>query len=320
MLTHQEERPEKCPIVTCEYHVKGFARKYDKNRHTLTHYKGTMVCGFCPGSGSAAEKSFNRADVFKRHLTSVHNVEQTAPNSRKKMNSTMPLGKRPSGYAPDATGKCSTCGSMFANAQEFYEHLDDCVLRLVQQGEPSEAINAQRLAEVEKDADVLATLKEHNLPTTTSNTTSFADEDEEDDAADDEFTDRPRPKVRGPKRGLTHSKGGVTLSRSGRKKRKDYPTSWGCPPTQMKMKKRVMCVFDGQHRLWKDDMMLSSEFEVRIPLQTEGAWVSDLDIQTMRRAEALHGATQEERGPYMGEAVKSEELEKLMQTASPATA
>lgn len=39
MLTHQSERPEKCPITTCEYHHKGFARKYDKNRHTLTHYK-----------------------------------------------------------------------------------------------------------------------------------------------------------------------------------------------------------------------------------------------------------------------------------------
>jgi hypothetical protein len=27
MLTHQTERPEKCPIATCEYHTKGFARK-----------------------------------------------------------------------------------------------------------------------------------------------------------------------------------------------------------------------------------------------------------------------------------------------------
>ena len=27
MLTHQTERPEKCPIATCEYHQKGFARK-----------------------------------------------------------------------------------------------------------------------------------------------------------------------------------------------------------------------------------------------------------------------------------------------------
>ncbi|KUI53992.1 Zinc finger protein RME1 [Cytospora mali] len=86
------ERPEKCPIETCEYHAKGFARKYDKNRHALTHYKGTMACPFCPGSGTAYEKSFNRADVFKRHLTAVHN---------------------------------------FATAQEFYEHLDDCVLNVI---------------------------------------------------------------------------------------------------------------------------------------------------------------------------------------------
>jgi hypothetical protein len=42
LLSHQSERPEKCPIVTCEYHLKGFARKYDKSRHTLTHYKGSL--------------------------------------------------------------------------------------------------------------------------------------------------------------------------------------------------------------------------------------------------------------------------------------
>jgi hypothetical protein len=27
MLTHQTERPEKCPIASCDYHIKGFARK-----------------------------------------------------------------------------------------------------------------------------------------------------------------------------------------------------------------------------------------------------------------------------------------------------
>ncbi len=156
MLTHQKERPEKCPIQTCDYHIKGFARKYDKNRHTLTHYKGKMVCGFCPGSGSIAEKSFNRADVFKRHLTSVHGVEQTPPNSRKKTTGYINSGKKLSCHAPDATGKCSTCSGAFSNAQDFYEHLDDCVLRVVQQGEPSEAIDAvqsaenMRLAEIEK--------------------------------------------------------------------------------------------------------------------------------------------------------------------------
>ncbi|KAK1449669.1 hypothetical protein CMEL01_07005 [Colletotrichum melonis] len=124
MLTHQEERPEKCPIETCEYHTKGFARKYDKNRHALTHYKGTMVCPFCPGVGTAYEKAFNRADVFKRHLTSVHNVEQTPPNSRKLIISG-------SGNVRGDGAKCSICQSYFGTAQEFYEHLDDCVLNVI---------------------------------------------------------------------------------------------------------------------------------------------------------------------------------------------
>ncbi|KAF6833810.1 zinc finger protein [Colletotrichum musicola] len=124
MLTHQEERPEKCPIETCEYHVKGFARKYDKNRHALTHYKGTMICPFCPGMGTAYEKAFNRADVFKRHLTSVHNVEQTPPNSRK-------LIVSGSVNAQGDGAKCSICQGYFGTAQEFYEHLDDCVLNVI---------------------------------------------------------------------------------------------------------------------------------------------------------------------------------------------
>ncbi|KAK3337072.1 hypothetical protein B0T19DRAFT_59598 [Cercophora scortea] len=125
MLTHMEERPEKCPIETCEYHIKGFARKYDKNRHALTHYKGTMVCPFCPGAGTPYEKAFNRADVFKRHLTAVHNVEQTPPNSRKLI---LTAG---GGRAGGVGAKCSICQSQFATAQEFYEHLDDCVLNVI---------------------------------------------------------------------------------------------------------------------------------------------------------------------------------------------
>ncbi|KAK4545573.1 hypothetical protein LTR36_002923 [Oleoguttula mirabilis] len=190
MLTHQNERPEKCPIPTCEYHTKGFARKYDKNRHTLTHYKGTMVCGFCPGSGSAAEKSFNRADVFKRHLTSVHGVEQTPPNARRK-SPTTGASKRPFG-AREASGMCSTCGVTFPSAQDFYEHLDDCVLRVVQQADPSEAINEKLLSSVADDKQVQETMERHMLPSTTdlSASTSFDEEEVEEDeeAADEDDT------------------------------------------------------------------------------------------------------------------------------------
>jgi hypothetical protein len=133
MLTHQNERPEKCPIPSCDYHTKGFARTHDNNRHVLTHYKGKLVCGFCPGSGSATEKSFNRADVFKRHLTSVHGVEQAHQIARRRYKHLS------HNVVCDVAGTCSTCSVVFANAQTFYEHLDDCVLRVIQQAHPPEA-------------------------------------------------------------------------------------------------------------------------------------------------------------------------------------
>lgn len=69
------------------------------------------------------------------------------------------------------------------------------------------------------------------------------------------------------------------------------------------MKKRVLCVYDGPRRLWKDDMMLDSEFELRLPLgnqsdPTNRCYVTDLDVQTLKRAEALHETTAEERGDW----------------------
>ncbi|KAH6953214.1 hypothetical protein HG530_000121 [Fusarium avenaceum] len=327
MLTHQNERPEKCPIQTCEYHTKGFARKYDKNRHTLTHYKGTMVCGFCPGSGSAAEKSFNRADVFKRHLTAVHGVEQTPPNSRKKSSAGANANKKLSGYAPDATGKCSTCSQTFSNAQDFYEHLDDCVLRIVQQEDPAEAINAKRLAEVENDKDVHQTLEKNNLPTTTDTTMTNHDDDDAESVDDDDDVSpksnaSPLLKKKGnpangvqKSRGVTHSRGGVTLGTKtrSRKNRRDYPSSWGFDKGQMTMKKRVMAVFDGPRRLAKDDMMLSTDLDVRIPLSDGKSYVTDLDVQTLKRAAGFHGATEEEKGPWISDDPTPEQLKEMQQ-------
>jgi hypothetical protein len=148
-----------------------------------------MICGFCPGSGSSAEKSFNRADVFKRHLTSVHGVEQMPPNARRKS----PAGGKQAPYSNvrDVSGMCSTCGVMFANAQEFYEHLDDCVLRVVQQAEPSEAINERLLMSVIDDPAVHASMKRHNLPTTVEHVApaSYDEEDDEQDAVAEEDDD-----------------------------------------------------------------------------------------------------------------------------------
>ncbi|EFX01414.1 c2h2 finger domain containing protein [Grosmannia clavigera kw1407] len=336
MLTHQNERPEKCPIQTCEYHVKGFARKYDKNRHTLTHYKGTMVCGFCPGSGSPAEKSFNRADVFKRHLTAVHGVEQTPPNSRKKTTPGGNVAQKLTMYAPDATGKCSTCSQTFSNAQEFYEHLDDCVLRIVQQEDPAEAVNASHLAEVENDAELMETLEKNQLPTTPAGVQPVGDGEEDDDMEEedgDEDASRDDGSFNGPlgsprkskgnpvngvqkSRGMTHSRGGVpfTGKTRSRRSRQNYPSSWGFDKGQMTMRKRVMTVFAGPRRLAKDDMMLSTEHEIRLKLSDGKAYVTDLDVQTMKRAEGFLQSTEEEKGLWVSDD-PTEEQTREMQAA-----
>ncbi|KAK2875020.1 hypothetical protein FQN49_001839 [Arthroderma sp. PD_2] len=304
MLTHQSERPEKCPIVTCEYHLKGFARKYDKNRHTLTHYKGTMVCGFCPGSGSSAEKSFNRADVFKRHLTTVHGVDQSAPNGRKKTPPSVPGGGKLSNYCQDATGKCSTCTSTFSSAQEFYEHLDDCVLRVVQQEEPSEAINSRRLTEVASDEAVRDTMERHMLLDTNTPNTESEDLDEAAERQNDSSNSSTKGVL--SKSNSTNSK--ITKSRPAvsrrRNNRNNYPPSWSCPNNKIKMKRRLLCLYDGPRRLWKDEMMLDNEFEVRLKLPAgdcmgREAYVTDLDIETLKRSEGVHNATEKEKGPWI---------------------
>ena len=143
MLTRQPERsfegPLKCPVWACEFHIKGFTRRCDQTQHTLTHYKGTIVCYFCSGVGSAAEKSFGRADVFKRHLSSVHGVKQR---------------RLPSlfDYSRHAFSNCSTCSATFTNVHVFYEHLDLCVLRAVL---ATEAVDPEAKVELERSMEMM---------------------------------------------------------------------------------------------------------------------------------------------------------------------
>lgn len=94
----------------------------------------------------------------------------------------------------------------------------------------------------------------------------------------------------------------------GRKRRKFYPPSWGSSVDKMKMKKRVLCVYDGPRRLWKDDMMLDNEFEVRMRLGDGNAYVTDLDVKTVKRANAFHDATFEEKGPWLEDEVDIRQL------------
>jgi hypothetical protein len=142
LLTHQDDRPHKCPVPTCDYHIKGFARRYDRNRHAMTHYAGTMVCNFCL-SGTAPRASFNRVDIFKRHLMLAHAVVPSSASSDSC--NTKPSHKPAAVFLDDDSGKCSTCSARFESPRDFYDHLDACILRIVGLDSP-EALTADSSA------------------------------------------------------------------------------------------------------------------------------------------------------------------------------
>jgi hypothetical protein len=79
----------------------------------------------------------------------------------------------------------------------------------------------------------------------------------------------------------------------------------------MKMKKRVMYTYDRQRGLWEDEMMLSADYEVRIPLSDGNSYVTDLDVQNLKRAKAFVNAADEEKVPYEDEM----DREKLMEVS-----
>ena len=64
------------PTATRESHSAGDIGVSVENRHPRTQYKFTAICDFCPESDSGPEKSFKAAEVFKRHLTFVHDVNR----------------------------------------------------------------------------------------------------------------------------------------------------------------------------------------------------------------------------------------------------
>jgi len=318
MLTHQDERPEKCPITTCEFNKRGFARKYDRNRHLVTtHYKATIVCGFCPGSGTSGEKTFNRTDVFKRHLLSVHCVEQQNSSSRKKSPTSSSSSSQSAMAANGIPGRCSTCGNNFVNAQELFNHLDDCVLRVVQEINPTEANNERLLSTVkETDEDMKHTLERNKLTLNTSSYSSKDDDDVEEVVRHDPRSGRGEiaykatspPTLRSnvlngrvtkPTKPVMYGQLNNTLAPISRK-RKELPTSWGIPAADLNLKKRVLCVFDGTRRLWKDEMMMNQEYEVRMDMPDGQGWVNQVDVESLHRAEAVANATEEERTMWTG--------------------
>ena len=130
----------------------------------------------------------------------VHNVEQSPPNGRKKTtssvaqqeNSTTALSADRFGEF-EGTGKCSTCGGTFSTAQQFYEHLDDCVLRLVVQPEPAAEINEMNLNQIKLE-DIAESLGNSWKSHQKGDDEKGEDEEDEDEGADAEEGDEREEK------------------------------------------------------------------------------------------------------------------------------
>jgi len=85
------------------------------------------------------------------------------------------------------------------------------------------------------------------------------------------------------------------MTASGRKKRRTLPSGWGVQPDRMVTKRRCLQVYDGNKLLCRDEMMMSSAWEVKANLASGGAEVSDLDYWTVVRANAFHDAARQDR-------------------------
>ena len=117
ILDHHPERPERCPMLDCEHHQRGFALKYNRNCHFLTHFDKTITCNFCHPQPDGKVQTFSQADAFKRHLSTIHGVvECTNPSKHDSK-----LGSSNRG------AKCSICAMTFVRPQALYDHLDDCI-------------------------------------------------------------------------------------------------------------------------------------------------------------------------------------------------
>lgn len=86
----------RCPVTTCEDHMKCFSSKADRDRHTMTHFNGQIKCGvpIC----SRWDDVFETVEHLKNHLRRSHLWAWLDP----------------------------------LLYEDYLEHLDDCVVRMVE--------------------------------------------------------------------------------------------------------------------------------------------------------------------------------------------
>jgi hypothetical protein len=212
------------------------------------------------------------------------------------------------GGGTNRDAKCSLCAYAFRQAQDWYDHLDDCILSTILQDVPANHINTLHLLSVADDHEVGETLHLHRIqgdhglqqlrpPLRDGPGGSNHDEQQGMDKTEqidavhqkgEEEGDQTRESEEKTARGASM----VDQGRGRRNRRKDgrYPQYWGVSPETLNLKRRALYVHDGPCRIWKDDLLLYTSLEVRVPLQANAAhdYVTDLDVQTLHTAESIY--------------------------------
>jgi len=192
----------------------------------------------------------------------------------------------------NVAGICSTCHNVYPSAQALLAHLDECVLRVVQQPSAVSQNNERLLSgmadngssygidgevfslEVSPDSQESHRVKPCSGKGTISTKSSSSSSS---------------PSIRSNViDGRVSKRTTTTLLAPQPLKRRAYPAAWALPADEVNLKKRVACVFDGQRRLFKDEMTMNTDYEV------------DLDLVSLSQANFLSNASEEERMRWAG--------------------
>ncbi|CAF9937471.1 hypothetical protein IMSHALPRED_011151 [Imshaugia aleurites] len=107
------ELSRKFPDSTCPYHHVVFPVKAEKDKHTMTHFKGALICGY-------------KICDFLTDFRNVENIEQWL-----NLIQTLRFHIRDSHLLDEDGFKCYLCFRDL-NKTGYLEHLDDCILRTVE--------------------------------------------------------------------------------------------------------------------------------------------------------------------------------------------
>lgn len=106
------EYSRKCPVTTCEFHRKGFPRKAERDKHTMTHFDGPFKCG-----SELYGRSFNFEELLKNTEGLItHHVRGSAHHFS---------------FCEFKRFKCCVCTRVF-DRSAYLEHLNDCIVHTVE--------------------------------------------------------------------------------------------------------------------------------------------------------------------------------------------